>query len=71
MKTFLQNVAAHGHAAWAGWRARYARPRGMGHTGSNVGWIIGIVLVLTLIILTLIPDVKTWATTQFTNLTGL
>ena len=71
METFWQHVAARGQVLLASWRTRYARPRGMGHTGSNVGWIIGIVLVLALVILTLIPGVKTWATTQFNSLTNL
>jgi hypothetical protein len=71
MKTFGQHALARVQVITARLRARYAEPTGMGHTGSNVGWIIGIVIVLTLVILTLIPTVNKWATTQFTSLTGL
>ena len=71
MQTLFQQAAVRGQVLMASWRTRYARPRGMGHTGSNVGWIIGIVLVLALVITTLIPGVQTWATTQFNSLTGL
>ncbi len=64
---FWTNAAQQG-AAWI--RARLGAGRGMGNIGSNVGFIVIVVLVLTTIVGIAVPSVKNWALNEINDMTS-
>jgi hypothetical protein len=57
----------HG-AAWV--RARLGAGRGLGNIGSNAGFIVVVVLVLTAIVGIAVPQVKNWALNEISDMTS-